>query len=119
RPDESVSLATARKSRTRLARRIDNSFDGIFPCTGAPSDEPNLDGSGDRCYEFAAVTSSGDPSFMKNLKTGKKRPSFWQSLRAASGPYRRLYVYVKPYMARLVIVHSLVFAFGIVYSYLS
>src|SRR5207245_8987183 len=116
RPDESVSLATAGKSRTRLARRIENAFDGICPCTGAPSDEPNLDGSGDRCYEFAAVTSSGDPNFMKNRETGKKRPSFWQTFQAASGPYLRLYGYVKPYKARFVLGLSLGFAFGMVNS---
>ncbi len=53
---------------------------------------------------------------MKNRKAGKKRPSFWQTLRAASGPYRRLYGYVKPYKARFVIGLSLGFAFGMVNS---
>src|SRR5947207_15275682 len=53
---------------------------------------------------------------MKNGKPGKKRPSFWQTLRAASGPYRRLYGYVKPYKARFVLGLSLGFAFGMVNS---
>jgi ATP-binding cassette, subfamily B, bacterial MsbA len=53
---------------------------------------------------------------MKNRKTGKKRPSFWQTLRAALGPYRRLYGYVKPYKARFVLGLSLGFAFGMVNS---
>jgi subfamily B ATP-binding cassette protein MsbA len=53
---------------------------------------------------------------MKNRKTGKKRPSFWQTLRAALGPYRRLYGYVKPYRARFVLGLLLGFAFGMVNS---
>jgi len=53
---------------------------------------------------------------MKNGKTGKKRPSFWQTLKAASGPYRRLYGYVKPYRARFVFGLSLGFVFGMVNS---
>ena len=53
---------------------------------------------------------------MKNRKTGKKRPSFWQTLKAASGPYRRLYGYVKPYKARFVLGLLLGFAFGMVNS---
>jgi ATP-binding cassette, subfamily B, bacterial MsbA len=53
---------------------------------------------------------------MKNRKTGKKRPSFWQTLRAALGPYRRLYGYVKPYKARFVLGLLLGFAFGMVNS---
>ena len=54
---------------------------------------------------------------MKNGKTGKKRPSFWQTLRTASGPYRRLYSYVKPYKWRFVLGLSFGFAFGMVNSF--
>src|SRR5207248_9998643 len=116
RSDESISLANAGEPCSDRAGRIENSFNGIFTSTGAPSDEPNLGGSGDRCYGFAAVASSDDSNFMKNGKTGKKKPSFWQTLKAASGPYRRLYGYVKPYKARFILGLSLGFAFGMVNS---
>jgi len=53
---------------------------------------------------------------MKNGKTAKKKPSFWQTLRTASGPYRRLYSYVKPYKWRFVLGLSFGFAFGMVNS---
>ncbi len=55
---------------------------------------------------------------MKNRKAAKKRSSFWQTLKAASGPYRRLYGYVKPYKARFVLGLSLGVAFGMVNSLL-
>ena len=55
---------------------------------------------------------------MSKGKTGKKKPSFWQTLRAASGPYRRLYGYVKPYKVRFILGLSLGFAFGMVNSLL-
>src|SRR5437016_795171 len=55
---------------------------------------------------------------MKNRKAAKKRPSFWQTLKAASGPYRRLYGYVKPYKGRFILGLSLGVAFGMVNSLL-
>ena len=55
---------------------------------------------------------------MKNRKAARKRPSFWQTLKAASGPYRRLYRYVKPYKARFILGLSLGVAFGMVNSLL-
>lgn len=55
---------------------------------------------------------------MKTRKAPKKRPSFWQTLKAASGPYRRLYGYVKPYKARFILGLSLGVAFGMVNSLL-
>jgi ATP-binding cassette, subfamily B, bacterial MsbA len=55
---------------------------------------------------------------MSKGKTGKKKLSFWQTIRAASGPYRRLYSYVKPYKVRFIFGLSLGFAFGIVNSLL-
>jgi len=55
---------------------------------------------------------------MSKGKIGKKKPSFWQTLRAASGPYRRLYGYVKPYKVRFILGLSLGFAFGMVNSLL-
>lgn len=55
---------------------------------------------------------------MSKGKTGRQKPSFWQTLQAASGPYRRLYGYVKPYRARFILGLSLGFAFGIVNSLL-
>src|SRR5438046_1834257 len=53
---------------------------------------------------------------MNKGKRAKKKLSFWQTLQAASGPYRRLYGYVKPYKARFIFGLLLGFAFGIVNS---
>src|SRR6266516_2696310 len=53
---------------------------------------------------------------MRNGKAAKKKPSFLQTLREASGPYRRLYSYVKPYKGRFILGLSFGFAFGIVTS---
>jgi ATP-binding cassette, subfamily B, bacterial MsbA len=39
---------------------------------------------------------------MSGAKAGKKKQSVWQTLRAASGPYRRLYGYAKPYKVRFI-----------------
>jgi len=55
---------------------------------------------------------------MSNQKGAKKRQSFWQTLRAASGPYRRLYGYVKPYKVRFILGLLLGFAYGGVSSLL-
>ena len=55
---------------------------------------------------------------MSNGKGAKKKQSFWQTLRAASGPYRRLYGYVKPYKMRFILGLSLGVAFGMVNSLL-
>jgi ATP-binding cassette, subfamily B, bacterial MsbA len=55
---------------------------------------------------------------MKNRKAARKRPSFWQTLKAASGPYRRLYGYIKPYKARFILGLSLGVAFGMINSLL-
>src|SRR5438552_2739635 len=55
---------------------------------------------------------------MSKSKTTKKRLSLWQTLRAALGPYRRLYGYVKPYKGRFILGLSLGFAFGLVNSLL-
>jgi subfamily B ATP-binding cassette protein MsbA len=53
---------------------------------------------------------------MSKGKAAKKKASFWQTVRAASGPYRRLYSYVKPYKARFILGLSLGVAFGAVSS---
>lgn len=55
---------------------------------------------------------------MSNQKGTKKRQSFWQTVRAASGPYRRLYGYVKPYKVRFIFGLLLGFAYGGVSSLL-
>ena len=55
---------------------------------------------------------------MNKGKRAKKKLSFWQTFRAASGPYRRLYGYVKPYKARFILGLSLGLAFGMVNSLL-
>src|SRR5437762_7498016 len=55
---------------------------------------------------------------MSGAKAAKKKLSFWQTLRAASGPYRRLYSYVKPYKVRFIVGLLLGFAYGGVNSLL-
>ena len=55
---------------------------------------------------------------MSGAKQGKKKQSFWQTLRAASGPYRRLYSYIKPYKVRFIVGLLLGFAYGGVSSLL-
>jgi subfamily B ATP-binding cassette protein MsbA len=49
-------------------------------------------------------------------RPSKKRLSFWQTLRAAGGPYRRLFSYVKPYKGRFILGLAFGFAFGLVNS---
>jgi ATP-binding cassette, subfamily B, bacterial MsbA len=49
---------------------------------------------------------------MSGAKAAKKKQSFWQTLRAASGPYRRLYSYVKPYKGRFITGLALGLAYG-------
>jgi subfamily B ATP-binding cassette protein MsbA len=81
------------------------------------ADAPNLDGRRDRCYGFAAVAScDDDANFMSKEKRTKKKQSFWQTLRAASSSYRRVYSYVKPYKVRFILGLASGFAFGVVTS---
>jgi subfamily B ATP-binding cassette protein MsbA len=49
---------------------------------------------------------------MSKEKARNKRLSFWQTLRAAAGPYRRLYGYVKPYKIRFALGLALGLAYG-------
>jgi ATP-binding cassette, subfamily B, bacterial MsbA len=49
---------------------------------------------------------------MSGAKAAKKKQSFWQTLRAASGSYRRLYRYVKPYKVRFIFGLVLGLAYG-------
>jgi subfamily B ATP-binding cassette protein MsbA len=49
---------------------------------------------------------------MSGAKAAKKKQSFWQTLRAASGSYRRLYSYVKPYKMRFGLGLALGLAYG-------
>jgi len=49
---------------------------------------------------------------MSGAKPAKKKQSLWQTLRAASGSYRRLYGYVKPYKARFIVGLALGLAYG-------
>src|SRR5213083_1420802 len=55
---------------------------------------------------------------MSGAKPAKKKQSLWQTLRAASGPYRRLLGYVKPYKVRFILGLLLGFAYGGVNSLL-
>src|SRR5439155_120772 len=89
-------------------------------CVGSSSfpDERNLDGSGDQCYGFAVAASCGGAQFMSGAEPAKKKQYLWQTLRAASGPYRRLLGYVKPYKVRFIVGLFLGFAYGGVSSLL-
>ena len=49
---------------------------------------------------------------MRDAKAAKKRQSLWQTLREASGSYRRLYGYVKPYKVRFILGLALGLAYG-------
>src|SRR5216110_3524562 len=49
---------------------------------------------------------------MSGAKAAKKKQSFWQTLRAAPGSYRRLYSYVKPYKVRFIVGLALGLAYG-------
>jgi ATP-binding cassette, subfamily B, bacterial MsbA len=49
---------------------------------------------------------------MSRPKAAKEKQSFWQTLRAASGSYRRLYGYVKPYKVRFILGLLLGLAYG-------
>jgi subfamily B ATP-binding cassette protein MsbA len=49
---------------------------------------------------------------MSRAKRAKKKQSLWQTLRAASGSYRRLYGYVKPYKMRFILGLALGLAYG-------
>jgi subfamily B ATP-binding cassette protein MsbA len=49
---------------------------------------------------------------MSGAKPVTKKQSFWQTLLAASGSYRRLYSYVKPYKARFITGLALGLAYG-------
>jgi subfamily B ATP-binding cassette protein MsbA len=55
---------------------------------------------------------------MSGEKAAKKKLSLWQTLRAASGTYRRLYGYVKPYKVRFILGLALGLAYGGVTSFL-
>src|SRR5499426_717273 len=49
---------------------------------------------------------------MSGAKPARKRQSLWQTLREASGSYRRLYGYVKPYKLRFILGLALGLAYG-------
>ncbi|MDQ3120317.1 MAG: ABC transporter ATP-binding protein/permease [Verrucomicrobiota bacterium] len=49
---------------------------------------------------------------MSGLKAPKIKRSFWETLKAGSGPYRRLFQYVKPYKVRFGIGLGFGFAYG-------
>src|SRR6059036_2847447 len=49
---------------------------------------------------------------MSAAKRAKKKQSLWQTLREASGSYRRLYSYVKPYKVRFILGLVLGLAYG-------
>src|SRR5438876_7103190 len=118
RANQPIPLATKGKSSCHFTRKIGHAGNGVFASAAARPDESNLDGSGHRCYGFAAGHSFGNGTFMSRGKTTKKRLSFWQTLKAASGTYRRLYSYVRLYKGRFILGLLLGFAYGGVNSLL-
>ena len=62
------------------------SDDRFRPETAAPSDEGNLDGTGDRCYANAAV-GSGSASHMSKIPPARQSQSnpFWTTIRTSMG----------------------------------
>src|SRR5881396_651187 len=118
RPNQPIPLATKGKPSCHFTGKISHASDGVFTGPAARPNESNLDGSGHRCYGFAAGHSFGNGTFMSRGKTTKKRLSFWETLKAASGPYRRLYSYVRPYKVRFILGLLLGFAYGGVNSLL-
>ncbi len=55
---------------------------------------------------------------MSGAKAARTKQSFWETLRAASGSYRRLYSYVRPYKGRFILGLALGLAYGAVTSLL-
>src|SRR5438045_8211376 len=55
---------------------------------------------------------------MSGAKAAKKKLSFWETLRAASGTYGRLYGYLKPYKIRFILGLAQGLAYGGVTSLL-
>jgi subfamily B ATP-binding cassette protein MsbA len=53
---------------------------------------------------------------MSTEPAARRKPRFWETLRIAWGPYRRLYSYVRPYRWRFVLGLAFGFAFGLVNS---
>ncbi|MEY2542356.1 MAG: ATP-binding cassette, subfamily bacterial MsbA [Verrucomicrobiota bacterium] len=51
---------------------------------------------------------------MSNEPAARRKPRFWEILRTAWGPYRRLYSYVRPYRWRFVLGLAFGFGFGLV-----
>ena len=49
---------------------------------------------------------------MSGAKAARTKQSFWETFRAASGSYRRLYSYVRPYKARFILGLALGLAYG-------
>jgi subfamily B ATP-binding cassette protein MsbA len=49
---------------------------------------------------------------MRGAKRAKKKQSLWQMIREASGSYRRLYGYVKPYKGRFILGLAMGLAYG-------
>ena len=55
---------------------------------------------------------------MSNSQAAKQKPPFWTTLRAAWGPYRRLYSYVTPYKFRFGLGLAFGFLYGVINSML-
>ncbi|MEP6937059.1 MAG: ABC transporter transmembrane domain-containing protein, partial [Chthoniobacterales bacterium] len=53
---------------------------------------------------------------MSEPKAARKKLSFWETMRVAAGPYRRLYSYVGPYRWRFIMGLAFGVAFGVVNS---
>src|SRR5439155_2179310 len=111
-PDQSISLASAGKSGVDFTGNIDIAIHRIRAQAAAVADEPNLDGGGDRCYGDAVIGSGNVATVMSKAEGAKVKLSFWETMRTAWRPYRRLYGYTGPYKWRF----ALGLAFGVAYG---
>src|SRR5256885_12977231 len=94
---------------------MDVARERIHAETAAVADEPNLDGGGDQCYGDAVVGSGNVATVMSKAEGAKVKLSFWETIRTAWKPYRRLYSYAGPYKWRFA--NGL--AFGVAYGLLT
>src|SRR5260370_12333490 len=112
RPNQSLSLVTAGKSGANLAGTSHIAVARICTQTAAIANEPNLDSGSDRCYGGAVVGPGVVATVMSKAEGAKVKISFWEAMRPAWKPYRRLYGYAGPYKWRF----ALGLAFGIAYG---
>src|SRR2546430_13125547 len=72
RPNQPIPLATKGKPSCHFTGKISHASDGVFTGPAARPNESNLDGSGHRCYGFAAGHSFGNGTFMSREKLQRR-----------------------------------------------